>query len=351
MHGKRAIVETLTWSELEFEWGYFNNRVYKSRCRNYNIRLSNWVEAHYAGTPETLTPGSFSEKREIMKLADAKKAQRYKLLAIDIDGTALNSQSKLSQRTKESIREAIATGAVVLLCTGRRFRTTLPIIAQLGLKHPVIIHNGVVIKEVEGGTTIYSTYLDEEKCLEAMGFLKGMGKNPIIFVDRYKDGFDMVVETTAKSHPYQEEYLSANTKFIKFTAKIGLGDIKNCIQLSLIEDIEELSQVEGKLLSRFGQGLRAHIVKNVVYPGWILEVFNPKSSKWEAIAEMARRYGIDPAQTVAVGDDRNDVEMIEKAALGVAMGNAVDEVKKAADLVVGSNDEDGLVEVIRRFFL
>lgn len=287
----------------------------------------------------------------MMKIADLNKNHRYKLLAIDIDGTVLNSHSEISQMTKESIRKAISAGAVVLLCTGRRFRTALPIISELGLKHPVIIHNGVVIKEVESGATIYNKYLDQKKCLEALSFIKDHGKNPVIFVDRYNDGIDMLIEARGLIHPYQQEYLGANANFIKYVDEVRPEDIKNCIQLSLIDDLDPLSAMEEKFRARFGQGLRTHIVKNVVFPGWIFEVYNPESSKWNAIVEMARRYGIDPARTVAVGDDRNDMEMIRRAGCGVAMGNAVIDVKKAADLVVGSNDEDGLVEVIRRFFL
>ena len=96
---------------------------------------------------------------------------------------------------------------------------------------------------------------------------------------------------------------------------------------------------------------RVHLLMNKNYQGYILEILQAGVSKWQALQQLAAQQGIVPEEIIAVGDDHNDLEMIRYAGLGIAMGNAVPEVKAAADAVTGSNAENGLVQALERFIL
>ena len=116
--------------------------------------------------------------------------------------------------------------------------------------------------------------------------------------------------------------------------------------LSHMADEATLLPLRERVTQHFGDALHSHLIWNKNYPGLILELLAANSGKWQAVEHVAHARGIDPSRIAAVGDDRNDAELVRRAGFGIAMGNAVDEVKRGADLVVRSNAEGGVVEAI-----
>ena len=116
--------------------------------------------------------------------------------------------------------------------------------------------------------------------------------------------------------------------------------------LSRMADEATLLPLHERVTQHFGDALHTHMIWNKNYQGLILELLAPNSGKWQAVEHVAHARGIDPSRIAAVGDDRNDAELVRRAGFGIAMGNAVDEVKRGADLVVRSNAEGGVVEAI-----
>ena len=121
--------------------------------------------------------------------------------------------------------------------------------------------------------------------------------------------------------------------------------------LSTMANVEALETLRERAHARLGDRVTSHLLMNKVYRGHILEFLSPGSGKWPTLRRLAARAGIAPEEIAAVGDDDNDVEMIREAGLGIAMGNAVAAARAAADVVVRSNAEGGVVEAIERVLL
>jgi len=116
-------------------------------------------------------------------------------------------------------------------------------------------------------------------------------------------------------------------------------------------DESTLTTMREEAREEFGDRLRTHTLINKSYQGLILELLSPMSGKWSALEAVAAEADVAPEEIIAVGDDTNDIEMIRRAGLGIAMGNAASEVKQAADRVVRSNAEGGVVEAIEKSLL
>jgi len=274
----------------------------------------------------------------------------YRLLALDLDGTVLDPYGKLTDAAREAVAGARRAGLDVVACTGRRYRTALPLLRELGLSGRVVVNNGAVVKEIDSGRTVASAYLAADLYPEALA-LMGEHGSPLVYVDRYEQDTDMLVERESETHPFQAEYLDDHGGHARAVADLAARVQEDVIMLSRMADAETLRPLRERVRQRFGERVQTHLILNKNYQGHILELFSPSSGKWSALARLAEAAGIAPAEIAAVGDDANDAELLRRSGLGIAMGNAVDEAKEAADLVVRSNAQGGIVEAIERVLL
>jgi hydroxymethylpyrimidine pyrophosphatase-like HAD family hydrolase len=123
------------------------------------------------------------------------------------------------------------------------------------------------------------------------------------------------------------------------------------VMMGIMADEAPLRALRLQLQHTLGSRARVNMLINKNYQGYILEILHPCVSKWDALQRWAQQEGIATEAIMAVGDDENDLEMIRHAGLGVAMGNAAETVKAAADFITGSNAEDGLAQALYRFIL
>jgi Cof subfamily protein (haloacid dehalogenase superfamily) len=271
----------------------------------------------------------------------------YRLLALDLDGTLLDPAGALSASARAAVGAAREAGLEVVLCTGRRFRTALPVLRELGLGGLVVVNNGAVVKEVASGRTLHPSYVEADLYPEALRVLREAG-TPLVYVDTFHEDTDFLTESLGRLHPYQAEYLEDHAAHCRFVADLAAATRDDVIMLSLMADEATLGPLSERAQAALGARVKTHLIVNKNYRGHILELFSPLSGKWAALARVARGLGVPPEEIAAIGDDRNDAELLRGAGLGIAMGNAVDEVKAAADLVVRGNDADGVVEAIER---
>jgi Cof subfamily protein (haloacid dehalogenase superfamily) len=274
----------------------------------------------------------------------------YRLLALDLDGTLLDPYGALTDATREAVAAARRAGMDVVACTGRRYRTAIPLVRELGLTGRVVVNNGAVVKDIDSGETVASAYLSAELYPEALAMMAEAGA-PLVYVDRYEEQTDMLIERDAPTHPFQEEYLDDHGGHARTVESLGTTVIEDVIMLSRMADADTLLPLRERVHARFGERVSTHLILNKNYQGHILELFSPASGKWSALARLADAAGIAPEEIAAVGDDANDAEMLRRAGLGIAMGNAVEEAKQAANLVVRSNAEGGAIEAIEKVLL
>lgn len=274
----------------------------------------------------------------------------YRLLALDLDGTLLDPYGALTDAAREAVAGAQRAGLEVVACTGRRYRTALPLLRELGLSGRVVVNNGAVVKEIATGETVASAYLSTEIYPAAIELMGEQGA-PLVYVDRYEQDTDMLVERDTPTHPFQAEYLGDHGGHAREVASLGTTIVEDVIMLSRMADADTLRPLRERVQRSFGERVQTHLILNKNYQGYILELFSPASGKWSALARLAAEAGVAPAEIAAVGDDANDAELLREAGLGIAMGNAVDEAKDAADLVVRSNAEGGVVDAIEKVLL
>ena len=171
------------------------------------------------------------------------------------------------------------------------------------------------------------------------------------YVDSYHEHVDMITESCSTTHDFQREYLDENDEFAQGVEDLHEQMRSDVIMVSTMADDATLSAMREEAHIEFGERVHTHILINKNYQGSILEFLSPQSGKWPALQAVAAEAHVAPEQIIAVGDDTNDIEMIRRAGLGIAMGNAATAVKESADRVVRSNAEGGVVEAIEHALL
>jgi Cof subfamily protein (haloacid dehalogenase superfamily) len=267
-----------------------------------------------------------------------------RLVALDLDGTLLDPRGDLRDDVRHAVVE-LQRRVRVVVCTGRRYRTALPVIERLGLTGPVIVHNGALVKEISDGKTLQHAYVPETLYTAVLTLMRLHGP-PLVYVDSYHEGVDMLTEGIARAHAFQREYLVDHGEHAREVADLAASRHSEVIMMSTMADDESLGRLQRRAHQQLGAAVRTHRLINKNYRGQILEFLSPASGKWTALARLAASAGIPAAEIAAVGDDTNDVEMIAGAGLGIAMGNAVPEALAVARQVVRSNAESGVVEAI-----
>ena len=284
-----------------------------------------------------------------------------RLLALDLDGTLLSSRGELSERNRRALREARARGVRVAVVTGRRFRDARPIALELGLDVPVISHNGALTKHAQTLETVAVWLLPlpaarevlrigRERALDAMVSDDHTGLGVLVYdhINDDNDAFRRYLAWSRRIHgdeaeeavrrvPSLEEYLDHEPVHITFSgtcaAMEALGEALRC-------ELNEQVKVFATLYTKADFAL--------------IDVLHPQASKGTGVAAAATEAGIERAEVMAVGDNFNDLEMLEFAGTGVLMGNADSRLLERKDMglhVTATNDEDGVAEAVEKFIL
>jgi 5-amino-6-(5-phospho-D-ribitylamino)uracil phosphatase len=275
----------------------------------------------------------------------------YRMVAIDLDGTLLRRDGTMGERTRLALQAAVRRGVKVAICTGRRFRTTLPILAELQLAVPVIVHGGQLIKDAGTHETLHHNYLAQELSLGAVKFLKAHGVTPIVYVDLFTEGIDIYLDNERDGHPFHLKYLEQNRPHCHFVGDVTNVFCPQTIHVGALADRASLERLDARLEREFGPSVRHLVMNNTNNDGAFLEIMTPGNSKWRALSVLIEKAGLTPEQVICIGDEINDLEMITHAGLGVAMGNAIPAVKAVAAHVTRTNEEDGVAHVVEQFLL
>ncbi len=272
---------------------------------------------------------------------------RYRLLAIDIDGTLVNVDDELSPPTREALMRAGAHGIQVVLATGRRYRQTVYLADPLAIDVPLITASGALIKDPIDHRTLLCETIEPALLRETLTIIDQVGYEPVVFADTYNEGFDFYLGRREVACPLLAEYVTKNITFGRVWPELVESPPEGIFTLFAVGSKTQMLALQDELHRNLPEKLSTHVLRSPRYEGFMCEVAAGGVDKWSAIRRLAAQWDIDTAAICAVGDDVNDLPMIRGAGLGVAMGNAVAEVKDAADRVAPSQSDDGLVEVVR----
>lgn len=256
-----------------------------------------------------------------------------RLILLDLDGTLLNSYGYISERNKSVVARARERGVVVTLASGRIFNSMLPFAEELALDTPIVTSNGSWIRNpVPPQETIEHMRIQKEVAIEVLNIIREHGIHANVYVDGeliVEVETDFVLEySMSKKLPYKCFNSFEESGSLTPTKILAIDSNEKKI-LALKDAVNDLGEVDAFLSNPDF----CEILPKGINKGWALE-------------RLCGYHGIDIADTVAFGDHENDISMIEKAGIGVGMGNAIPEVKEAADLVAPDNDEDGVAKIL-----
>jgi Cof subfamily protein (haloacid dehalogenase superfamily) len=273
----------------------------------------------------------------------------YRLLALDIDGTLLRSDKTVSPRTLLALAAAQRAGVRLVLVTGRRYPAARRVAAQLGCEVDLVLHNGALI--VEGQAVVRCRPLDLAVARQAVREGRAAGADPVVHCGLAGEGLLVVQEGVAPSNTLLAYYLDRSHPDVR-TVDDLLGALReDPLQVMFGGGLEEMAALRARLGEVLGNRAR---IERTVYPHLgvaLLDVLDPGVGKAEALAFLQARYAVAAAETLAIGDNWNDHEMLSGAGLGLVMGNADPEMLALGLPVLPTNDEDGVAQAIERHVL
>lgn len=278
---------------------------------------------------------------------------RFRILALDVDGTLLDGRGALRPGTAEAVSRAARAGIRPVLCTGRRFRRARPIAERLGLGAPMVCNSGAIVKSSDGSRTLWRADFEPADVALLLDFFKRRDEPLIAFADRPPDhDADFIVARKPTGRHLFDEYVALNEPHA-----LVLPDWPETLareplfHLCAIGERPAAAALERALHDEFPDRFRTFVQKSPRYAGTMCEVLRSDAGKWSAVLHLAELWDVAPQEICAVGDDLNDLPMIEGAGFGVAMGHAPEVVRLAADHVTGDNEQDGLASFVERVLL
>jgi Cof subfamily protein (haloacid dehalogenase superfamily) len=271
-----------------------------------------------------------------------------KLIAIDIDGTLLDSQWQIPEANSQAIVEAIARGIEVILVTGRRFDFARPVALRLPCELLLIVNNGALIKSLDGQTH-FRRLLPAATARDALKVTAEYRTGAALVFDRPKSG-QIVLEQIDWNDPVRHAYYERNREFITQVSPLEDALSEDPIQVMFTggwNKIREAQQILQNAPAAVEYTLAITEYENKDFS--ILDVISPSCSKGATLKEWTRSRGIAREDVMAVGDNWNDRDMLEFAGVPVVMGNCVRELKSCGWPVTLTNDEGGLAAAIRTY--
>ncbi len=267
----------------------------------------------------------------------------YRLLAVDLDDTLLNSSSAISDRNKKAIRGAVEAGVQFLIVTGRMFKTSVGYLEELGFDEdcPLINYHGALVKRARSRETLLHRPIPNQIAIAVLEEAEKTDYHISVFLEDQL----YIREENEQSRYYQSmtgielQPVGSLSAFLKENGSCPT-------KMSIIHQDGTLEDIEEKLRADFDD--RLSILQSRPF---FLEITDGLATKGQTLSWFIERQGISADQVIAIGDGPNDIDMLAFAGLGVAVANARPEVKAAADLVTASNEDDGVAEIIERYIL
>lgn len=270
------------------------------------------------------------------------------LIGIDVDGTLLDSEGRLPPANREAIHEAVASGIHVALVTGRSFPFARPVANPLPPAVSLIVSNGAVERLMDG-TTVARRLLDRGVARAVLDATRDIRHGTALIFDRDADR-QMVYESMDWEHPGRKGYWARNHSLIAQTVPLEDALNEDPIQVMINGGSDQMRA----LADHLGRAARDYAVSLTEYVHRdfsLVDITAPEATKGRALAWRAGQLGLTRDAVMAVGDNFNDIEMLEYAGTPVVMANAVDDLKSRGWHVTGHQDEAGLAQAIRRFAL
>lgn len=289
----------------------------------------------------------------------------YKLVAIDLDGTLLNSYGEVSEKNTQMIQKAMEKGVEVVLASGRPIMSVKNLANEIGCNHYIICGNGAITYDVKQEKILYDRFLEKAKvlqiikiCEENSIFYNIYTKDTILtkylnynILFYHQENANKPEEKKTHIHMMQhiEEYIQ-NRKEEDYL-KITICDNDKIIFKSIIRKLHAIKNVDVLDVAHMSRKVIRDGTEKVLMEYYYTEITSKNVDKWQAIEKLIQTLGIKKEEVIAIGDNRNDAEMVKNAGLGIMMQNSAPYIQEMADVIVTDNDHDGVAQAIENYIL
>jgi Cof subfamily protein (haloacid dehalogenase superfamily) len=282
-----------------------------------------------------------------------------RLIALDLDGTLLDSRGRVPERNRAAIDEARARGVRLALVTGRRFRDARPLALELGLDVPVIAHNGALTKHAHSLETVAATLMPVEAARAVVRVGREHGADALVSDDHVGAGL-LVYDHISPGNTALAKYIEWSRRVVGEEAAAAIRQVESLDEYLDHDPLHVAFSGGCAAMGRLSEVMKEELDGGVrllltLYPKMdfaLLDVLHPEASKGAGLAAVAGEQGLTREEVLAVGDNFNDLEMLEWAGTGVLMGNADPALHAAGRFhPTAANDDAGVAEAIERFVL
>ncbi len=270
------------------------------------------------------------------------------MLAVDVDGT-LMWHGAIDPADAEALRAAARAGVVVCLCTGRSWQEVRELWAGLALPAPhapVICVGGALVVEPLTGRTLYSRPFDRPTADELAREIRLLGYPVMALVDGWREGFDYFLIGRHDGHPLYQRFFDGRACRVRWVEALDRTSGPRPLRISLLEERSRAEELVGSFRQRFAGRVEVQAIWLQRYDLHIVEAFAAGANKLTALVYVGQGYRIGRAAMAAIGDDYNDLPMLEGAGLSATTADAPAELRAAADVITAPRGERPVAQFV-----
>ena len=286
----------------------------------------------------------------------------YKLVAIDLDGTMLNSYGVVTENTKNTIKKTIEKGIDVIIASGRPIDSIKTIANEIESKKFFIAGNGSLIYDIQKDEIIYEKYLKKEKVLEIIKMCEENSISYNVYTEKtilatslkhnvlyyYKENLKKPEDKQTHINIVENMYDYIDKMSEERFLKITICDENRSVFNSIMKKLNEIGGIEVLEVSHMSRKIIQQGTEEIPIEYYYTEISAENVDKWYAIEYLISKLNIKKEEVITIGDNINDKKMIQEAGLGVAMGQSTPAIKEIADEITTSNEEDGVATFLEK---
>ena len=288
----------------------------------------------------------------------------YKLVAVDLDGTMLNSYGIVTENTKNTIKKVIENGTEVIIASGRPIDSIKSIAKEIGSENYFIAGNGALIYDIKNDKIIYEKYMPKLKVLEIIKICEENSISYNVYTDKtiLATSLKYNVLYYYKENLKKEESKKTNINIVKDMyeyvknmqedkfLKITICDDNKTVFNSIMKKIKRIEQIEVLDVSHMSRKMIRKGTEEIPIDYYYTEISLANVDKWNAIEFLIKKLHIETEEVMTIGDNINDKKMIENAGLGIAMKGSTPVVTNVANDIAESNNEEGVAKILQKYY-
>ena len=289
----------------------------------------------------------------------------YKMIAVDLDGTMLNSYGEVTENTKRVIKQTIQKGTDVVIASGRSIDSIKSIAEEVGSSKYMIAGNGAVVYDIKSGKILYEKYIPKAKALniikicEQNSIYYNIYTNKSIIADSLRYNVLYYYKENLKKEDSKKTRITLVDNVQKYIKemkdekimKIFICDGTRSVFNSIIKKFSDMTELDFLDISHMSRKIIKHGTIEVPIEYYYTEISMKDVDKWYAIEFLINKLGIQKEEVMTIGDNMNDKKMIEEAGLGVTMKGSTPAVKQVADFITEDNNNEGVAKAIEKFIV